>query len=366
MSSFLEMIRSNLSSTVGNGYDSEPEDVKNTRRGFASLGRYDGDTELEYIDQKLDRSIRTFQKDKGLKEDGIIHPKGETEKALNRSFKKPNDDLFSGGLFLSDPVGSGLTNRSKDVKQVQKGLGFLDFLSDIKLFSPSGVIDTETDEGIKKFQTANELRIDGLLFPGGETQQTLSSILLKRSNAGEDKGGDAGDGDNSTDKPKEAPPKPRKPNCEGEEVAYVNAEAALYIAEQNLHGDVEELASMEASLSLLEQQLSKETSYIRGDKGKARGVGAAIGAGIGGYIASLPGAAVGLSVGAKVGPLVEEASDFVTGEKTDFELKVEIKSLKDEIEAQRQKIEGKLKPAVDRAKELAEQAKSDLIFCRRR
>lgn len=78
MPSIFSTFQSALSTSVGNRFSSQPEDVKKTRCNFASLGRYDGDAELAFIDHGLDQTIRTFQKDKGLKQDGVMHPRGET------------------------------------------------------------------------------------------------------------------------------------------------------------------------------------------------------------------------------------------------------------------------------------------------
>lgn len=57
----------------------------------------------------------------------------------------------------------------------------------------------------------------------------------------------------------------------------------------------------------------------------AAGVAAGRASGIGGAMA---GAATGLGVGAKAGRFIEEAWDAITGQKTDLELDIEFKKLK--------------------------------------
>ncbi len=206
----LQLLRSQLSSSIGNRFNSSPDDIKKTRRNFASLGRYDGDTQLEYIDQKLDNTIRTFQYDKGLKQDGIMNPKGETEAALNRDLSGCKNINLS-PLRLSGNVGNMQSNRSNDVTQVQQSLSRLKLLPESKLYNPSGIIDRETDLAIKVFQEKNDLRIDGKLFPNGETQNKLNAILLSEDSGDDSETPEAPAPDNEEPPPAE-PPKDNDPD----------------------------------------------------------------------------------------------------------------------------------------------------------
>ncbi len=188
-------LRSQLNTSVGNRQDSDPLDIINTRRNFAILDRHSKDTECPIIDQELDNSIREFQRDKGIKEDGLMNPNGQTERALNRELLRVNkintkkSNLFAPLLNLSAPVGNNKINHNQDVQQVQRGLGSLSFASEAKLFEPSGIIDRETVDGVLDFQKQNDLRVDGFLNPEGETETALNKALTTlNEKSGEDDG----------------------------------------------------------------------------------------------------------------------------------------------------------------------------------
>jgi hypothetical protein len=74
--------------SVGNNLDNEETDVRTIREVLKYLSVIDSQ-ELDYqnkplgiITRQLDHDIKVFQKDNGLREDGYIFPKGETEKQL--------------------------------------------------------------------------------------------------------------------------------------------------------------------------------------------------------------------------------------------------------------------------------------------
>jgi len=74
---------SNLETTIGNNHNSNANDILKTRRLFKEIGIKAGEEDRPLIDKPLDNAIRTFQRELGLKEDGKMNPKGETEQALN-------------------------------------------------------------------------------------------------------------------------------------------------------------------------------------------------------------------------------------------------------------------------------------------
>jgi hypothetical protein len=82
---FTPLKRLSLSTSIGDGLTSRTDDVVATRKALKKIGYAAGEEERGYIDRDLDSSIRTYQKDNNLKEDGILHPGGPTERALNIS-----------------------------------------------------------------------------------------------------------------------------------------------------------------------------------------------------------------------------------------------------------------------------------------
>ena len=98
-------------------------------------------------------------------------------------FKK----LFGG--FIGAPVGNGMDNEEEDVRRVRTGLeetGHLaaeekrerDYMS-----RPLGIITRTLENGIRDFQRDNDLKEDGWLAPGGETEAALVQKLRQKQDA---------------------------------------------------------------------------------------------------------------------------------------------------------------------------------------
>lgn len=71
---------------VGPAHALDEEDVLNTKKTLALLGYYKPSTRAgmtPWPDTPMFEGIKTFQKDKDLKVDGLMKPGGPTEKALN-------------------------------------------------------------------------------------------------------------------------------------------------------------------------------------------------------------------------------------------------------------------------------------------
>lgn len=74
-------------------------------------------------------------------------------------------------VYLSEAVGNGLTNRSTDIRNVKRKF------SEIDLYNGDhdiGYIDRDLDSAIKTFQERKGLKVDGVMFPGGETEKALA------------------------------------------------------------------------------------------------------------------------------------------------------------------------------------------------
>jgi len=62
-----KILRSGISSSVGDGKRSNPEDVVSVRKKLKYLGLDAGNAEHGMIDRKLDQAIRKFQKRQKLR-----------------------------------------------------------------------------------------------------------------------------------------------------------------------------------------------------------------------------------------------------------------------------------------------------------
>lgn len=79
-----------ISDSVGNNMPNNEEDVRKTKRNLDLFGYFnkdDDDTNNGIITREMDTGIKKYQRDNGLKEDGILHPQGETESSF---FKRMN------------------------------------------------------------------------------------------------------------------------------------------------------------------------------------------------------------------------------------------------------------------------------------
>lgn len=80
--------------------------------------------------------------------------------------------------LLSAPVGNNLENIPKDVESLKHKFKAIDVY---ELPVENGYIDRELDNAIFKFQKDKDLKIDGKVNPGGETERSLLEELGKRN-----------------------------------------------------------------------------------------------------------------------------------------------------------------------------------------
>ncbi len=360
-----------LKTPVGNNLKNDSDDVTNTKRLFSQLGFYDGDQDNGILDRKLDRAIRSFQQDNGLVIDGLMYPNGETERAVQRAFlKQDRSEPPPQKTMLTNSVGNNRKNEASDVIAVQQKLSTLGYVSPLKRFEPTGILDNDTVKGIRSFQRNNGLTVDGWLEPNGETEQALNSHNkpsgFQNSNNPEDTG--------NTTPEQPTPPeptgdqegnKPEDDNCDELEKIWTNANAKLFIAKQDLTRAENEKNALGEQLQQLEDLLRKETKLVGGDKGNAKAAGGVVGGAIGGAVAGPGGFAPGFSAGSNIGGLLEEATDLATGQKTDIEIRIEIKETKDKILEVQNQISENLLPVVEQAEIDEKQAREAFYACKK-
>lgn len=83
----------NLSKTMGSNYTVAPQDIVNTKTALNQLGYYPvPDRGIDdWTDDPMFDGIKAFQKDNGLKVDGLMRPGGPTEVAINARLDGQND-----------------------------------------------------------------------------------------------------------------------------------------------------------------------------------------------------------------------------------------------------------------------------------
>lgn len=205
-----------LNAPLSRNSSADPEDTLNVKRklnqfGYMELPSYGID---DMPDEFLFDGIKKFQNDNDLKVDGIMKPGGETEKSLNSKNKKeeqnpspisskdktskrispghiynaknPEDvkklkqlledrkNKVDGKPTIEAPVGVGQQNDPKDIHAIKT------LLEDILPEKENGLDKSSTITpdfvfDIQQFQKSNDLKIDGVINPDGETQEKLNS-----------------------------------------------------------------------------------------------------------------------------------------------------------------------------------------------
>ncbi|MCB9988640.1 MAG: peptidoglycan-binding protein [Rhodospirillales bacterium] len=88
-------------------------------------------------------------------------------------------DLLKYGPIKSS-IGNNMQNEKEDVVAVKESLRKLGYLQfDLQKAEPHGYITRDLDTGIKKFQSDNNLKIDGILEPQGETEYMIGHNLYQ-------------------------------------------------------------------------------------------------------------------------------------------------------------------------------------------
>jgi len=107
---FSEIIRGGLiQKSVGNNLENAGDDVLAVKSRLSALDAFETSNDLEphgIMTRDLDRSVKRFQREKGLKVDGLLFPNGETENALTQARKQRGIgvalDVVSGGMKLKE------------------------------------------------------------------------------------------------------------------------------------------------------------------------------------------------------------------------------------------------------------------------
>ncbi len=86
--------------------------------------------------------------------------------------------MLSFSNFITEPVGNNLTNSPDDIRYTKNNLNALGFIQDDV---NEEILTRDLDQGIKDFQEQYNLRRDGLLFPRGETEESVISALARIS-----------------------------------------------------------------------------------------------------------------------------------------------------------------------------------------
>lgn len=88
-------------------------------------------------------------------------------------------DFFSGQL--SGPVGNNMRNDPQDVRKAKRNLKNAGYIRDGSQEMEGPFVTRKMDGGIKRFQHDNNLKVDGIVYPGGGTERSLFEVLTNHS-----------------------------------------------------------------------------------------------------------------------------------------------------------------------------------------
>jgi len=305
-----------ITEPVGNNLTNRQEDVRRVKRAFSSMKRFEEPEENGYMTRELDTSIRSFQRDLGLREDGLLYPGGETETTIKRALNAV--PFFGVRIALNDGEGE------------------------------EGSDDGDSDEGA------------GNAPPPPPPRKPPPP---------EDEGGD----ENEDEGEGEGEGEGEETECSDLEVKVANASGAFVIAEQNLNMAKIQLQDLETRLKELNEKFQKEKETgrdMRFTGGIAGGLIGAVAGGVlgapGGPAASAGGAMVlgGRGIGSTGAVVGEEIGDEISGEGSLIRIEIQQAALKKEIKALKERITV-LQAEWSKAKFKLHQAQQELHLCQK-
>lgn len=102
---FSRLNNGRIGASIGNNRRNEESDVRGIKDSLSALGLFREEPRHGYITRDMDSAIKTFQRDSGLKIDGIMNPGGETETALRREIETRQEKEREGLRRLAEKSG---------------------------------------------------------------------------------------------------------------------------------------------------------------------------------------------------------------------------------------------------------------------
>jgi hypothetical protein len=181
-----------LGGVVGNGRASRPEDVAKVQHAMGGLGRYrrPNDEPNGILDRGLDRAIRGYQADRGLKQDGWMAPRGETAREIGtdlgllrfaedseltpevaESSLRSKARIFNGLGWLGETIGGGDGGFRRAGEYLDHYLG--------RSGTPKTLTAKEVDAepALRNAERANLRRIEALTFTANTREKSLNDLL---------------------------------------------------------------------------------------------------------------------------------------------------------------------------------------------
>lgn len=278
------------------------------------------------------------------------------------------------GQLIKSPVGN---MRKNDEDDVQRMKGIFSNLGYYKRPVENGIIDQELDTAIHTFQKDKDLKVDGYMNPGGETEGALIRTIMSKA-ADNKKENESKPLPSPLPEKSKAPPDKTEENKESSESKNrcSNEKQRYALSIKNLEQKRGEIHSMQNSIKTMRSEIEKIDEILykeKKQKQQAKTMGAAVGVGVlgasGAILSGIPGAvagaSVGLSGGGSIGVMAEDIADSVT-HTTDMELQKEKTKLQENIKDAEERIERNLIPALNEANDIMIEARQSFERCMKR
>ncbi|MFQ5972866.1 MAG: peptidoglycan-binding domain-containing protein, partial [Alphaproteobacteria bacterium] len=175
--------RFRLNHRLAEDTNANEDDTLNTKKALYRLGLYEiPEYGLDrWPDDEMFAGIRDFQKQQGLRVDGVMEPQGSTASALRRTLltreKDGEDELRIPPPFvLNREVAPDAPLDETDALNVKKALSRLGHY-EIPDFGLSPYPDNALFDGLEAFQRRNGLTVDRVMRPNGRTARKLGKAL---------------------------------------------------------------------------------------------------------------------------------------------------------------------------------------------
>jgi len=168
-----------LEGTVGASNSVDPSDSRKIKQALVQLGLLEG-AELasaDFVDSASLAGLKAFQRRSGLPADGVAKAGGPTERLIAAALAERDGSAPGSAFALSDSVGEKGANRPQDVRNLKRALAVGGYYPNHKPQELTGRVDDDLELGIRSFQRDFNIKRDGVLHPGGRTEQTLDRVL---------------------------------------------------------------------------------------------------------------------------------------------------------------------------------------------
>lgn len=169
-----------LSGPVGANVRIKKDDTLQTKRALLRLGFLEPSSEgvTPVADDAMIAAIKSFQKENKITKDGAMKPGGPTERLIQAALfeeAKGGNAKDSPAFRIGDAVGTGGANSSEDVLKAKRALSLAGI---IPAEDVNGKMADRTFGGaIEAFQRDFNLKRDGKITPGGETERALARVI---------------------------------------------------------------------------------------------------------------------------------------------------------------------------------------------